>query len=96
MEHINLLWAKVRWYEWEWVLDGTNQNGLLTYKKRRYEVGNARIELPQITGLAHNAGSHACGELEIGSSLTFNRCSTHRSDFLNCPEIVFTVPDEET
>lgn len=30
----------------------TNQNGLLTYKERRYKVGNARIELPQITGLA--------------------------------------------
>ena len=78
------------------VLDDTNQNGLLTYKERWHKVGNARIELSQITGLAHDAESRTCGELEIGSSLTFNRCSAHRSDFLNCPEIVFTFPGEET
>ena len=31
------------------------------------------------------------GEAEL-SILTFRRCSKLRSDFLNCPDIVFTVP----
>jgi len=33
-------------------LNDTNQNGLLTYKERRYKVGNTGIELSQIAGLA--------------------------------------------
>lgn len=33
-------------------LERTNQDGLLTYKKRGYKVGNAGIELSQITGLS--------------------------------------------
>jgi len=78
------------------MLNDTDQNDLLTYKEHRYKTGNARIEFSQITGLAHDGGNRTCGELEIGSSLTFNRCSAHRSDFLNCPEIVFTLPGGET
>lgn len=37
-------------------LGSTNQNSLLTYKERGYKVGNAGIELSQITGLVRNEG----------------------------------------
>ena len=29
-----------------------------------------------------------------GETLTFSRCSVHKSDFLNWPEIVFTLPTD--
>ena len=59
----------------------TNQNGLFSHKDGGYKVWDSRIYLPKITGL-QTRGLDIIG-LPYDAELTFIRCSTHRSDFLN-------------
>jgi hypothetical protein len=75
----------VKWH------DLTNQNGFLSNKDSWDKIWHSRVNFSQITSLSFRMLAGLNGEAELRAH-TFRRCSVLRSDFLNGPEIVFTVP----